>query len=414
MIQEAINKSFYYLFLFTLVFGVVLYDTLGFSYTDEICTLLLMVLYFVHVYNTKDWGFNRLFAFVLGVFLFYLVYSFYIGSNVRNAIIMDFVIQLKPYIGFFCVYAICPKFTKNQKLILRQVALLFSLYLLVIGVIGFMSNSFFLFMMQHESRFATAVTILAVVYLYCGDYSAKDKLIYLLILSIGLISGRSKFYGFYALSIFVVLFVHRSFEMKFNVKNIVFLLVIIAGVLFVARDKITLYFVEGGFGSGRQEADLYARMALYYFSLELFANYFPFGTGFATYGTWASSEYYSKIYNQLGMDQMHGLTENASPNFIADTYYPALAQFGVVGAVLFFIFWIHWLIKTLKGYRSGFYQEGIIGLLIIAFFLIECTSDATITHNRGLFMMMMLALLLSDMSPHKVNPYPRDAKKVIT
>ena len=92
----------------------------------------------------------------------------------------------------------------------------------------------------------------------------------------------------------------------------------------VAWDKINLYFIQGGFGGGRAVDDLYARMALYYFSTNVFADYFPFGSGFATYATFASGEYYSHIYNDYGMNIMHGLTAS-DPKFIADTYYPALA-----------------------------------------------------------------------------------------
>jgi hypothetical protein len=36
-----------------------------------------------------------------------------------------------------------------------------------------------------------------------------------------------------------------------------------------------------------------------------------------------------------------------------------------------------------------------MALIIVFFFLIECTTDATITHNRGLFLMMLLGLILS-------------------
>ena len=37
-----------------------------------------------------------------------------------------------------------------------------------------------------------------------------------------------------------------------------------------------------------------------------------------------------------------------------------------------------------------------MALMIIIFFMIECTTDSTITHNRGLFMMVLLGLLFSD------------------
>ena len=157
-----------------------------------------------------------------------------------------------------------------------------------------------------------------------------------------------------------------------------------------------MYFIQGGFGDGRETSDLYARMALYYFSTFVFVDYFPFGSGFATYGTFASGQYYSHIYNDYGMDIMHGLTQS-DPKFLADTYYPALAQFGIVGVVLFFSFWIVLTKKVCRLFGNENTKNFTISLLIIFFFLIECTSDATITHNRGLCMMMLLALSLTEM-----------------
>ena len=93
---------------------------------------------------------------------------------------------------------------------------------------------------------------------------------------------------------------------------------------------------------------------------------------------------------------MHGLTQS-DPKFLADTYYPALAQFGIVGVVLFFSFWIVLTKKVCRLFGNENTKNFTISLLIIFFFLIECTSDATITHNRGLCMMMLLALSLTEM-----------------
>jgi len=64
---------------------------------------------------------------------------------------------------------------------------------------------------------------------------------------------------------------------------------------------------------------------------------------------------------------------------------------------LFFLFWISLTARAIKGYRKGFEKEATIAIMIIIFFIIECTSDATITHNRGMFIMMVLGLVFSDM-----------------
>ena len=397
--QEFINKSFFVLMLFTLIFGVMFYDMIdraGFSYTDEICVLLVMVLYAYKVYKSPNWAFNQTFLIVLSVFVFYLIYSIVIKSNVMSGILVDFFIQAKPYISFFSVFALKPEFSENQKRILRQIVLIFGLYLLVIGFCNFVFNDRLMkLLLSHESRFATAASILALLYLYCSDYTIVDKWVYVLLLSIGIFSGRSKLFGFLALCILMLLYMNDSFKMKLDTKNSFFIFVAILLTAFVARDKIYLYFIEGGMGNSRATEDLYARMALYYFSLPVLLEYIPFGSGFASYATYASAEYYSPIYEKLNMNHLFGLTK-ADPKFMADTYYPALAQFGIVGVILFFLFWGHLAFKAVKAYSDACKKEVIIALMIIFFFLIECTSDSTITHNRGIYLMMLLGMIYSD------------------
>ena len=76
MVQDFINKNFSRLLIFTLIFGVILYDTLGFDYTDELCSLLLFVLFLKYVFSTPHWEVNKMFLVTTAVFLFYLCYSF--------------------------------------------------------------------------------------------------------------------------------------------------------------------------------------------------------------------------------------------------------------------------------------------------------------------------------------------------
>lgn len=395
MLQEFINRQFYHLLLFTLILGVMFYDALHLTFADEICSVLLFVLYLYYVFHTKDWNFNKLFLITLGVFIFYLFYSLLFGVNTRSAIITDFIIQLKPYIAFFCVYSIKPQLNNRQKSIIKYCCIGFSIYLFIVGVLGMVNINVIYATFGHTSRFATAASILALLYLYCSNYTLKEKIIFIILLSVGLFSTRSKFYGFLVICSFLVFYVNESFELKFNKKNTFLLIILIAGVAFVAKDKFAFYFIQGGFGDGRGEQDLYARMALYYFSLSILLDYLPFGPGFGSYATYASQIYYSPIYYKYNMQSMHGLSKSF-PDFIADTYYPALSQFGIVGVTLFFAFWIHLTIQAFKYLKIYLLKESVIALLIIAFFMIECTTDSTITHNRGLFMMMLLGLVLSN------------------
>ena len=394
--KEFINGQFFNLTVFALIFGVIFYDSidaLGFSYVDEICALLLVILFAYMVFSTKSWEFNKAFLILIAVFIFYLVYSFVIQSNTKGAILTDFVIQIKPYLAFFSVYAMRPVFSDNQKTILRQLIVLCSLYVLTVGAISLVYYEIIPYTFGHLSRIATASTVLALLYLYCSDYTKKDKYVFILILAIGLLSMRSKHFGFFAVSTLLVLYFNDATKMKFNFRNVLFLIVVFGVTILVSWKKIYYYFLTGGFGTGREADNLYARMALYYYSIPILKDFFPFGSGFASYATYTSGTSYSSIYVKYEMNHMYGLTKS-NPSFMADTYYPALAQFGFVGVILFFYFWVYLLIRAIKIYSKGFIKESVMAILMILFFLIECTSDATLTHNRGMFIMMILGLTL--------------------
>ena len=403
--QDFVDRQFFNLTVFTLIFGVIFYDiiaALGFTYVDEICALLLLALFMYSVLKNKTWEFDRSFLYLIAVFIFYLIYSFVISSNTTGAIITDFIIQAKPYLAFFCVYAIRPKLSDSQKLIIRQLIVLCSLFLFVVGVGGLVVWDVIDYTFKHPSRLATASSILALLYLYCSDYTKNDKIIFVIILAIGILSGRSKHYGFFALCMLSVFYFIHSDRMRFNVRNTIFFCVVLTLSVIVAWDKIYFYFVTGGFGSGRAVNELYARFALYYFSIQVLLDYIPFGSGFASFATFASGESYSPIYEKYGMHNMHGLSKH-DPEFISDTYFPALAQFGFVGIVLFFYFWINLFKWAVRAYLKGYIKEAILSIMIIVFFIIECTSDSTLTHNRGMFMMMMLGLLFSDIKTREAD-----------
>ena len=405
--QDFINRQFFNFTIFTLIFGVVFYDIIniiGFSYVDEICAAFLLLLFLYKVFRSNTWAFDKNFLIVIGVFAFYLIYSMAISSNSKGAILTDFVIQAKPYLAFFCVYAIEPELSDNQRKIIRQIVILCCLYVFVVGMLNYTPVDIMEITFYHPSRLATTSSVLAILYLYCSDYRKVDKMIFILILALGIMSGRSKHFGFFAVCTLIILYFNNSAQMKLNLKNSIFLIAALALTIFVTRDKLYFYFVTGGFGDGRAADDLYARMALYFFSLKIFIDYMPFGSGFASYATYASGAYYSPVYKKYGMENMYGLTKEA-PDFIADTYYPALAQFGIVGVILFFTFWISLLVRAIKAY-SFCKKESIMALIIIIFILIECTTDATITHNRGMFMMIMLGLIFYDIRAKKTDVAP--------
>ncbi|SEF46307.1 hypothetical protein [Parabacteroides chinchillae] len=392
MIQDFVNKHFYNFFVASLIFCVLLYNVIGFKSADELLGLVLLVFYIFFVSRCKTWPFNKAFFITLGCFVFYTGYSFYIKSNTAAGIFTDLIIQMKPYLAFFAAYQMMPKFSEKQKELLKLFCLAVWILLVPIGIYSLVDPLIFKTIMEHPTNYAASAVCLSLVYLFCSKYTIKDKLVFVLMLSIGLFSGRSKFYGFFVLAACFVFYFNDVSKIKLNFKTITISVLILVGVCWVAKEKLELYFIQTLTGD---EKDLLARFVLYSTSIDIFTDYFPFGSGLASFATHASGLYYSDIYTKYGIDGVWGLTQGGW-YFVADTYYPSLAQFGIVGVCLFILFWIYLFRKTFSFlFKTTNIQYFVIFILSAGFLFIENVADASFTSNRGLFIMMFLGLLLS-------------------
>lgn len=381
----------YILLLFALYFGTVLYDLIsaaGFTYTDEILVLTLALS--VVVCNRID---VKLLCFI-GVSLFFLVFSLIAGINVREAALMDYLIQIKPFLGFYCVYNLGLKLNNYHK---RKL----SCHVVILAIILFLGSlvDYKLFVETipgHPSRFATTFIILGFLYYYSSRRRNVDILVSLLIWCVSILSFRSKAYGFVAIAIILFLFTGREFYRKFKLSTLLGILCICAAAVFFAREKFFIYFIEGL--SDGDVDNMLARPALYAGGWSILQDHPLLGSGLGSFATYASSVFYSPVYYEYGLDQIYGLSPiPGGGDYICDTFYPSLAQFGIVGIILFIYFFTKRFVQARRRYRAtGDLRTFIMCILIIAFFVIESTSDATFTQNRGMVMMMIYALLLHD------------------
>lgn len=389
--KSFLNKVIFIFFLFNLVFNVVLFGFLdrqfNFTYADEISYLLLLVVWLFLLKKRKS---ERTFIIIL---LFYVIYSWFIKSNSFSGIALDVIIQSKPYMTFFICYHSGVVFSSTQNKILRQLCIVLFSYLVIMGFMYLFINDNIMYdYFYHISAFGSAVAIISIFYFLTLNTRSANKFRYISMLSLGLISARSKFYGYFFVNIIILFFVKKA-NIKFSLKNSWYTLFVLAGVLFVSKDKISAYFFPDQF-------ETTARSALYSTSVTILYDYFPLGSGYASFGTHASREYYSKIYDKYKLSSIWGLTES-NPLYISDTFYPSLAQFGVVGIVLFIIFWIH-IIKEMRKYKlrkATLYSNNInnIFILILSYLAIESVANAILTSSLGLAVMSILALVLNKM-----------------
>lgn len=402
IVANAMNWFISWFLIAGLFFGILFYDfidkRIGFSYIDEILafSLCLFTLFaIIHVPNRK---FESYWFWLFGIFTFYIIYSFAIHSNTKSAIMQDAIVQLKPFLGFFCAYSLRIELSSKQKRIIRYFCF-FALFLLLL------TTPDMFYFMGHPTRYATAATFISMLYLYVSDFTKKNLAVTIAILFVAIFSGKAKAFGFFSFfSILAILFYNRV-RLKLSLRTLLIFIAITAVAVAAAWEKVYFYFIYGTANMGSDSVEYaFARPALYWGAWQILLDYFPFGSGFASFATFFSADPYSPIYYQYNLNIVYGLAED-EPNFMADTYFPSLAQYGLIGVALFSYFWFY-ILKTAAKNKLGDAMESVkMHLLVVGgviFFAIESVADSTLTHNRGLFMMIMVGLALSNMQMKKM------------
>ena len=365
MIQNIIKKYFFFLYVFTLCFGVLLYNTTGFKGMDMLSGIILIVFYVIYLIGTKNSNFNIGFLITILVFLFYLNYSFYISDNTRNAIAFDFLTQIRPYVTFFIVAQMSPTFSESQKLALKRICFYLWLFFIPLGLYAIVNPSFLSTMMDQPSNYTASITCLSIVYLYCSDFSVKDKLTAIFMLAIGLIVFHSQFYIFFLVSCGLLMYFHHADVLKNNLRTGLALASVTGLIIYMSRYEILNYLFPVGIT----------------------------GNGFASLAVQASG-FYSQL-SEYGIQSINGLISQEWVS-LSGSYYPVLAQLGVIGIMFYLAFWVFVFSTAIIKFRqNGDIQPFIVTLILATYIFIENISDSLFTSNKGYFMMMFIGVLLS-------------------
>ena len=96
---------------------------------------------------------------------------------------------------------------------------------------------------------------------------------------------------------------------------------------------------------------------------------------------------------------MSPLDYGESSNFLVDTFYPILAEFGVIGIILYIIFWM----KRWNAANILFNHNYRIFLFLFFFMVIENIANSAFISPISVSVMMLLGLTFSDSNNIKIN-----------
>lgn len=384
--MRAIAK--FYTWFWIIYFPVCIAFTyvVDFDWSDEILTVLLLAYALVkHRYLVKDKQRTTEISIYILLMVFYLVYSLIIQVTTPRGVFLDILQQVRPYAVFYLTWMMAPEFTNKQKRRINLVMLLsFFGYLITFLVKPSLVTPYG---GESSAQLGQIALCCAMIYYLFSKQTKRNRNIAILIMLLGLISGKSKYFGECVVFIALVVFV----KSKINYTSVSTLLKIAAlgsVVIFFTWTKFNAYYVEGF----QEEAEATARPATYETGMTImFRDYIPFGSGLGSFGTAAAAKEYSPLYFKYHMDEIWGLSPE-NPMFLADAFYPTLAEFGIVGLFFFLWFWKRRLWETKQIKNMVYYRMTLMAILALA---LESTADSSYLSGKGMGYFMILALCLN-------------------
>lgn len=398
-----LDRMCYWVFLLCLV-GMIPSISLV-TFIDELaCLLMGAIMALDCVFNGNYKRYKGVFL-IIAILAGYALYSLPLGYNTAPYIAEDFIIQLKPFIPFYVIFAIKPQFTANEKAIARAVCIvnvLFSCFLFI-----FFEWTLFDTIMFHPMEVGVVAIVCSYIYLTFsikpdGTMSQRALVVITLMLIGGLLSTRAKYYGEFVFTLSMIFFYRYGITKHLKLSHVLLTSVLIGLFIIVIWDKFYFYFIEGttNLSSSNPEefARNFARPMLYATFGMILIDHTLLGSGLASFATYASQHNYSNLYFEYGLDKIWGLSPSF-PNFICDAFFPELAQFGVVGIVLFIMYWrwiYKWPLALIRYHHEQYRYQFVVAILVIAFFLIESVGNSAFVKMSGMMMMMILGMICGE------------------
>lgn len=409
--MNELKIKFNPLYLLIVIFTVLLpislfvetnYRTTLLTYTDEVLTILSAIYIIYTSFKKKIRGIDLalLITFVIMCFLTLLGNVFSRVVTNKFPILLDILALSKVFIPFIAIRKIATKDTKKQ--MLKMLVPFSKLFLITSTLCGTISL-FFDIGMSGEKRYGIpAFAFVFVIPHYFGYFAAgcllaitsieknRYKIIaYEIMFALDIIY-TTKGIDYIVLVIFIILLIMWRKNDKFTPLNVIVLL--IAGVV-TSQFQISEYITNSNS----------PRMILIKYGIKTANTYFPFGAGFAAYGSDMAARYYSPLYVKYGFEKVWGLSQTHG-SFLNDGYINMLfGELGYFGTVLFvvcigIITSMIYKIKTDKKVKA-------LSMAIILGLLISCIGSAIIRSSTGMFVLTVLAIVTGysnqDVSPLK-------------
>ncbi len=378
------------LLIFLIVLALMIIERLfNGSYLDEVLGIVSMG--YLIVFNKKIKRYDLVtFALILVALAIGLISNWYSGLNVSLwSIGVDATTQIKVISAFFAVkYFLNDKEKQATLDMFLPIGKLYCIAAFICSIIA----QFVDIGMTNDTRFG--LKCFAFGYTYNFEYITTFLVFFAAFVCTDKLTPRQKgMYYFMTVVaiglnlksqalILTFMFVLLLFYFKRHDRlNPIIIGIVAIGILFLGQYQIDTYLTQQG--AARQVFNEYA--------VKTANHYFPFGSGFATYGSAEAAKNYSPLYTQYHFDNYWGMSRDFK-GFLNDTYWASvLGQFGWIGAILMGIVYVRIFISFTNSKSIRFDLKAFL-YATFAQFVIHAVGSGIITSSSGMLGFVAIAL----------------------
>ena len=286
--------------------------------------------------------------------------KYYAGENAKR----DFVRLVTPFAKIFCIIAfICGVITQFYDIGMSGDTRY--------GITAFR----FIFPMSFQFL-AVGIVMFAVL---TSNAKVKHVKLYYIMGCISLILATKSSPLLFAV-MFLILTVYFKKNEVIKTRTIVFLALI---VIILGAYQIHTYLLN-------EDAPRYL---FFYYGGVTANNYFPLGSGFATFGSDQAARVYSPLYYEYGFNNMFGMTvENSS--FLSDTFWAmAIGQFGWIGFFLYVSVFVR-IFLSFKGQIQFSEEQKAFVYSAYIQYIVHAVGSAILSSSAGMLGFIVLGMLI--------------------
>lgn len=378
------------LYLYILFYGMLFQIPLGLNHFDEIiilCNILIILYYAIKGVEKKYYViWCTLIAFA-GVGL---VGNFLWNYQSAKLVLIDFVDNIKFFVNMFAVFFLCRniRVSEYKNKIVKHCY--FAVFILIVQFVICAVGQFIFQLDGYKIRtlFYTETVLTAIICVLMAlmlTLKPQKNILYFMILSVQLLIIAKVKSMILLLIFWFIYFRVVKKSRKISIKDC---LLLAPGIVYVAWDRILVYY--SNIHSERE------RTTLTKYGFILLKDYFPFGTGFATFCSYMSTKKYSPVYYLYGMNYMWNLGPESIVSVMTDVFWPMImGQTGIFGLIFFITAIILIYKKMIADIRYISILSYASGIMILLYLLFNSFAEGSFSNWNGWLLGMALGFCLA-------------------